>query len=131
MIAVRDVKASSRWYQELLDCQSGHGGSEYERLEKDGALVLQLHCWNDGHDDHPNLEPGARRVGHGVLLWFQTEALDEAVARARELGAEIVEELHLNPNAGHRELWLRDPDGYYVVLVGLDDASPSTRRKTR
>jgi hypothetical protein len=26
LIAVRDVEASSRWYQELL-CASGHGGS--------------------------------------------------------------------------------------------------------
>lgn len=26
--------------------------------------------------------------------------------------------LHTNPNAGHRELWLRDLDGYLVVLAG-------------
>jgi hypothetical protein len=28
---VRDVESSSRWYQRLLGCESGHGGSEYER----------------------------------------------------------------------------------------------------
>ena len=32
MIAVRDVEASSRWYQELLGLVSNHGGPEYERL---------------------------------------------------------------------------------------------------
>ena len=26
LIAVRNVERSSRWYQQLLDCQSGHGG---------------------------------------------------------------------------------------------------------
>jgi catechol 2,3-dioxygenase-like lactoylglutathione lyase family enzyme len=26
LIAVRDVEASSRWYQSLLGCKSGHGG---------------------------------------------------------------------------------------------------------
>jgi hypothetical protein len=25
--------------------------------------------------------------------------------------------VHVNPNAGHREMWLRDPDGYLVVLA--------------
>ena len=43
MIAVRDVEASSRWYQHLLGLQSDHGGPHYERLLSAGVLVLQLH----------------------------------------------------------------------------------------
>ena len=46
LIAVRDVEASSRWYQRLLGCESAHGGPEYERFTHNGRLVLQLH---DGH----------------------------------------------------------------------------------
>jgi hypothetical protein len=42
---------------------------------------------------------------------------DPAVGRARALGAEILEEPHGNPNARHRECWIRDPDGYVVVLA--------------
>jgi hypothetical protein len=34
------------------------------------------------------------------------------------LRAQVVEEPHVNPNAGHREIWLRDPDGYVVVIAG-------------
>jgi len=30
LICVHDVEASSRWYQRLLGCESGHGGVEYE-----------------------------------------------------------------------------------------------------
>jgi catechol 2,3-dioxygenase-like lactoylglutathione lyase family enzyme len=45
LIAVTDVEASSRWYQRLLGCHSAHGGSEYERLVADNALVLQLHSF--------------------------------------------------------------------------------------
>ena len=59
MIAVRDVAASSRGYQELLGCESGHGGAEYERLVKNGELVLQLRAW--GAHDHPNLGTRTRR----------------------------------------------------------------------
>jgi hypothetical protein len=42
------------------------------------------------------------------------------VNRARELEAAIVLDVHRNPNANHRELWIRDPDGYTVVLASPD-----------
>jgi hypothetical protein len=52
-----------------------------------------------------------------VLLWFETEAFDLAVERARALGARIVHEPRVNLRARHRECWMRDPDGYTVVLA--------------
>jgi hypothetical protein len=110
------VEASSRWYQQLLGCESAHGGREYERLVKDGELVLQLHDWHA--DDHPNLgDPDAARHGYGVLLWFLIDDFDSAVERARQLRADIVDGPKVNPSAQHRELWLRDADGYVVVLA--------------
>ncbi len=116
MLAVRDVEASSRWYQELLGCQSGHGGSEYEMLEADGQLLLQLHQWN-AHE-HPNMgDPDAAPHGYGVLLWFRTEGFNAAVERARAMGAHVVEDPHVNPLADHRECSIRDPDGYTIVLA--------------
>src|SRR5262245_38244190 len=50
LIAVRDVEASSAWYQRLLGCESGHGGAEYERLVARGELIMQLHNWEVEHD---------------------------------------------------------------------------------
>jgi hypothetical protein len=50
---------------------------------------------------------------------FEVDDLDAAVKRARSKAkAKIATDVHANPNAGHRELWLRDPDGYLVVLAG-------------
>lgn len=116
LIAVADVEASSRWYRALLGCRSGHGGPDYEQLVLDGRVILQLHCW-DAHS-HPHLgDPESRLQRNGVLLWYRTDALDAAVARARTLDAAVLEEPHVNPNAGHRECWLRDPDGYVAVLA--------------
>lgn len=117
LIAVRDVAASSRWYQRLLGCKSAHGGAEYEQLvSATGALILQLHHW--GAHEHPHLgDPEKEPYGNGVLLWFQIDDFDAAVARARATSAQILEEPHANPNAGHREIWLRDLDGYVVVLA--------------
>ncbi|MCW3480957.1 VOC family protein [Neisseriaceae bacterium JH1-16] len=116
LIAVRDVPASSRWYQALLGADSGHGGDDYEQLVCDGRMILQLHHW-DAHG-HPHLGDSVRAPGNGVLLWFQTDAFDQALVRVRALGAEVLEGPKVNPNARHRELWLRDPDGYVVVLAG-------------
>jgi catechol 2,3-dioxygenase-like lactoylglutathione lyase family enzyme len=116
LIAVPDVEASSHWYQRLLACQSGHGGPEYERLLAGGELILQLHRW-DAHE-HPYMgDVDSKPYGNGVLLWFQTDDFDAAVERARELEAEILEAPHVNRNAGHRECWIRDPDGYVIVLA--------------
>ena len=84
MIAVRDVAASSRWYQALLACKSGHGGDEYEQITHNGRLILQLHHW-DAHE-HPHLgDPNAKPYGNGVMLWFQTDAFDAAVDRATRI----------------------------------------------
>lgn len=114
LIAVRDVKASSSWYQAVLGCESGHGGFEYEQILSDGKLILQLHHW-DSHE-HPHLGRQDKPNGNGVLLWFQTEEFDAALARTKTAHAEILEGPKVNPNANHREL--RDPDGYVVVIAG-------------
>lgn len=116
LIAVSDVEASSRWYSHLLNCQSAHGGREYDRLEWNGELILQLHHW-DAHE-HPYMgDPESKPYGNGVLLWFQTDDFDAAIDRADTLKAEILEKPHINPSAQHRECWIRDPDGYVIVLA--------------
>lgn len=117
LIAVRDVEASSRWYQYVLGCESGHGGAEYERIIYQGKLILQLHHW-DVHE-HPHLgDPHAKKHGNGTVLWFQTDEFDQTLVRINSTTAEILEEPKVNPNAGHREIWLKDPDGYVVVIAG-------------
>ena len=131
LINCRDVQASSRWYQVLLRCVGGHGGTEYERLwdpklhtSKWGSdgLILQLHAWDVDHHHGPMGDPSAG-FGNGVLLWFEVDDFDAAVARAHTLGALVVLDVHRNPNANHRELWIRDPDGYLVVIASPDGDS--------
>ncbi len=125
MIAVHDVEASSQWYQRLLGCQSDHGGKEYERLVWKGVLVLQLHHFSVAHHHGPIGNPDDRPYGNGVLLWFEVDDIDAAIARATEMNVQIVLPRHRNPPDGnggpnHWEFWLRDPDGYSVVLASPD-----------
>ena len=122
LIAVRDVRASSRWYTELLgvDALPDHPHRDvYDRISCSGRLLLQLHAWDE--ENHPNLvDAAAAPPGHGIVLWFQSDDFDAAVERARGLRAENVLEPHVNPNPQHREIWLRDRDGYVVVVAGPD-----------
>ncbi len=116
MIAVADVEKSSRWYQQILGARSGHGGPEYEQLIVDGQLIMQLHRTEIGHHHGAIADPG-QSLGNGAILWFEAADFDAAVSRIRAGGAEVVTDVHVNPNAGHREIWIRDPDGYLVVLA--------------
>ncbi len=44
LLVVADVQRASRWYQQVLEAVSGHGGDEYEQVLVDGLMVLQLHA---------------------------------------------------------------------------------------
>jgi hypothetical protein len=66
--------------------------------------------------------------GNGVLLWFEVDDFEAAIQRASELKAEIIHPRLRNPPAGdggpnHWEIWLRDPDGYAVVLASPDGSA--------
>jgi catechol 2,3-dioxygenase-like lactoylglutathione lyase family enzyme len=117
MVVVRDVPASSRFYQQVLGAESGHGGNEYEQIVRDGEILLQLHDI-DVEDHHGPLADPDQPLGNGVLLWFEVADFEAAVEHVRATGAPVVTDVHTNPNARQQEIWVRDPDGYLVVLAG-------------
>ncbi len=115
MITCTSVSASSVWYQRVLGFESAHGGDEYEMLVSDGVMVLQLH--EADAEEHPHLlREGQPLGGNGVALWFATTTFDADVVRIRGADAEVLADVHVNPLAQHREIWLGDPDGYVVVV---------------
>lgn len=117
LLVVRDVPASSTFYQRVLGAESGHGGDEYEQIMSGGELVLQLHAL-EVEDHHGPLADPDQPLGNGVVVWFEVADFDAAVERARATGAPVVHDVLTNPNARQQELWIRDPDGYLVVLAG-------------
>lgn len=116
LIAVADVEHASLWYQRILGADSDHGGPDYERLVVDGRLVLQLHKITTAHH-HGTIGDPSLPVGNGVALWFETTTFDAVVGRIREFGAHVETDVHINPNANQREIWLRDTDRYLVVFA--------------
>jgi catechol 2,3-dioxygenase-like lactoylglutathione lyase family enzyme len=123
LIVVRDVPASSRFYAQILEAESVHGGEAYEQLVSGGELILQLHHI-DVEDHHGPLASSDVPLGNGALLWFEVSDFDAAVERVRGLEALVERDVHVNPNAKQQEIWLRDPDGYLVVLAGPSEYRP-------
>ena len=121
MITVRDVPASSRFYQALLGAESGHGGDEFEMIMKGGELLLLLHH-HDTHNHGGMLDP-EQAVGNGVVIWFRSDEFETLVENARKLGVTFREEPVWNPQAHHHECVIEDPDGYQVALCSPQDFS--------
>jgi hypothetical protein len=117
LICVADVQQTSVWFQRTLGFGSAHGGPEYEQLVSNGNLVLQLHHW-DAHEHLHLGNPETKPYGNGVVLWFNSEAVEQDYQRAVQARAEVLEPIKVNPLANHLEFWLREPNGYVVVVAG-------------
>ena len=123
IIGVKDVPASTNWYQALFDQPVAPPAHDYfgQILDSDGTVLLCLHEW--GAHEHPTLEsPEHAKPGNGLLLFFRVDDFDAVLERARSLVARLEEEPHVNPNTRTREFSLRDPDGYYVSISALTEA---------
>lgn len=127
MIAVRDVQASGRFYARLLGGLSGHGGDEYEQILVDGRLVLQLHDLQPDANHGPLREEGIK-PGNGVLLWFITEDFQAQLHRLRVMDVVPEREPAINPFSRSPEVWLRDPDGYQIVIAGPSGRAEKQKR---
>ena len=116
MLVVRDVEASSAWYVELFGFSSGHGGDRFEMLlGPDGELALMLH--HPEFEAHPGMtDPREGTPGRGILLYLRTADAQAVFDRATAMGADCLDEPHLNPNSHAIEFTLRDPDGYPISV---------------
>ena len=80
-------------------------------------MVVQLHHWDaDEHEHLGNAADPSR--GNGVLLWFATDDFDAAMQRVMGTRTTVLDGPLLNPNSGQREVWVRGPEGFVVVIAG-------------
>ncbi len=114
MLFVRDVVATSTWYQNFLGLTSGHGGAEFEMLMAGDVSVLQLHVIADDHHEHSVAleEP----LGHGVVVVLYVDDAKVRFAHARELGLNILSDLVFNEQANMDEFTVRDPNGFSLMI---------------
>ena len=116
IIAVKDVEASSQWYQEIFGFKRKHGGDKFAVLvSEDDEIVLALHKW--GAHDHPTITDPNVTAGNGVILYFRTNNMRIIRKNVSDIAAVVEEDVHLNPNSLNMEFSIRDPDGYYLIVT--------------
>lgn len=117
IIAVKDVEASSKWYQQVFGFRRIHGGHEFFTVlvSESDEILLCLHKWGEHH--HPTMANSEIKPGNGLILYFRTEDMNAIRQNLDQLGGIVEEEIHLNPNSLKKEFSLRDPDGYYLTIT--------------
>ena len=117
IIAVKDVEASSQWYQKVFGCRRVHGGNETFAVlvSENNDILLCLHKWEEHH--HPTMTNPGITPGNGLILYFRTDNMDAIRQNVEKINSIIEEEIHLNPNSLKKEFSLRDPDGYYLTIT--------------
>ena len=116
IIAVRDLKASSKWYQKILGFRDHHDSDHFAVLvSDDNEIALCLHPW--GAHEHPTMTNPNITTGNGLILYFRTDNMNSVYDNALKAGCAIEEDIHLNPNSRRKEFSLRDPDGYFLTVT--------------
>ena len=116
-IAVKDVEASTKWYQQVFGFGRVHGGEGRFAVlvSENDEILLCLHKWEE--DDHPTMTNPGITPGNGLILYFRTENMDTIRQNVEKMGSNVEADVHLNPNSHKKEFSLRDPDGYYLTIT--------------
>lgn len=117
IIAVKDVEASTRWYEQVFGFRADHGGKGRFAVlvSEDDEILLCLHKWNE--DEHPTMKNPTITPGNGLILYFRTDNMNTIRQNIEKMGGSVEEDIHLNPNSTKKEFSLRDPDGYYLTIT--------------
>ena len=116
IIAVKDVEASSKWYEEIFGCRRNHGGNEFAVLvSENNEVLICLHQW--GTHEHPTMANPNILPGNGLILYFKTDNLNDIRQNVAKANWPVEEDIHLNTNSNKMEFSFRDPDGYYWTIT--------------
>jgi predicted enzyme related to lactoylglutathione lyase len=92
IIAVKDIEASSKWYQSVFGWRSLHGGKHFVTLaSEDDEILMCLHKW--GEHEHPTMMNPSIPPGNGLILYFRTENMDLIRQNVEKIGGLIAEEI--------------------------------------
>lgn len=116
IIAVKDVDASGKWYQQIFGFKNvSPAGHNFAVLKSEtNEIIFCLHKWN--LHDHPTFNDQSIIAGNGFMLYFRTENMEAIKKNLDKMGWIIEEEIHLNENSLRKEFAFRDPDGYFLTV---------------
>ncbi|MCJ7467633.1 MAG: VOC family protein [Maribacter sp.] len=116
ILAVKEVKASAKWYESVFGWKRVQGGDDFATLiSENKEVLLCLNAWEE--HEHPTMIDPASMPGSGLILHFRTDAMNAIRQNIEKMDAAVEEDIHLNPNSGKLEFSVGDPDGYYLTIT--------------
>ena len=107
VLAVRDLKASTRYYKEVLGFSEDPIDAEgWSFLTRDNFRVMLGEC--------PNERPASELGDHSYFAYWNIEGLDQFYREVAARGAFVTSEPADKP-WGLREFGLRTPDGHRIT----------------
>jgi catechol 2,3-dioxygenase-like lactoylglutathione lyase family enzyme len=117
ILAVTDLDAAAAFYRSAFGWRPAVEVPVYVEFELPGGMRLGLYQREAFVRNFDALDPGeAAGLVSGTELYFQTEALPEAIARLRHAGGRTVSELKPR-DWGDEAAYFLDPDGNIVVAA--------------
>jgi len=114
-LLVHEIDAALRFQREVLGAQVLYSDADIAVLRHNNSeWMLHADHTYDAHPLYSCLIDGSPR-GIGAEIRLHDHDPDEAQARARTLGYEVVQPTS-DKSHGLRECFLRDPDGYVWVV---------------
>ena len=118
-LSVTDVEASAQFYEELFGLQR-----ITNRTPMDGVRWLTMPGGGELH--LLAVVPGEVLTTQAVHLAVRTPDFDRLLATITEMGAEYTTWLGVGPGVterddGTRQIYVKDPDGYWVEIIGTPD----------
>ena len=107
MLAVHDVKASARFYCDVLGFEIVAEPPGWIFVEKDGCTIMLGEC--------PGSLPASALGDHGYFAYLRVDDVDAYYAQAQRAGAAIGGVT--DQPWGMREFPLRTPDGHRIMIA--------------
>ena len=107
VLAVRDLRASSRFYTDVLGFRRDFGDDEggWSFLSRDAFKVMLGEC--------PNVQPASELGDHSYVAYLIVEDIDQLHAELAARGANVISAPADEP-WGIREFSIRTPDGHRI-----------------
>ncbi len=115
-----DVAGAAAFYERLLGLERRFTSDWFVLLGCERVAGMELGLLDRDHDTVPD---GTRGAAAGTVLTFVVADCDAIHARARDMGAEIVQP-PADTAYGQRRMLLRDPDGAIIDVSAPTAPAP-------